>query len=144
MFSFLLLPRGSTQTFLGTGKRNKKRAPKSKTARFRVDSLMGLLCYCDFNIGNSTLRFNIYTIIQILFLLHFIKSFVNYKQQQTINAEFTVVQPVVIAAGRRGCISFVLDFFASFFIKKKRREKRKLCKKKSTEKMRRCDQVRGG
>jgi hypothetical protein len=30
----------------------------------------------------------------------------------------------VIAAGRRGCTSFVLDFFVSFFIKKKRKANR--------------------
>jgi sialate O-acetylesterase len=36
----------------------------------------------------------------------------------------------VIAAGRRGCTSFVLDFFASFFIKKKRREKESYFEKK--------------
>jgi hypothetical protein len=37
----------------------------------------------------------------------------------------------VIAAGRRGCTSFVLDFFASFFIKKKRRAKESCFKKNS-------------
>jgi hypothetical protein len=40
-----------------------------------------------------------------------------------INVEATVAQLFVITAGRRGCTSFVLDFFVSFFIKKKRKEK---------------------
>jgi hypothetical protein len=31
---------------------------------------------------------------------------------------------IVMTAGRRGCISFALDFFVSFFIKKKRKEKK--------------------
>ncbi len=43
-------------SFLILQKRNKKGAPKSMTARFRVGSLIKLLYYCDFCIGNSTLR----------------------------------------------------------------------------------------
>jgi hypothetical protein len=40
----------------------------------------------------------------------------------------------VIAAGRRGCTSFALDFFVSFFIKKKRKERECYFEKNSASK----------
>jgi hypothetical protein len=47
----------------------------------------------------------------------------------TINAEATVVPKSVIAAGRRGCTSFVLDFFASFLSRKKEEKKEAITKR---------------
>ena len=62
MLQLLLLKSLNIFFFLLVQKETKK-TPKSITARFRVGSLIKLLCYaqhpadCDFSIGNPTLRF---------------------------------------------------------------------------------------